>query len=110
MLQADVTRETLVLDNARVRLAASLETFAAGNLIVPTAMAALAVAGFALGYSLGPWVVPLAVVIMVLGVRAFVNSWSEALLLASMVAVTHRRPHTPGASTPSCKTLELQGH
>jgi hypothetical protein len=87
--QADVTKEALIPDNTRVRFAASLETFAAGSLIVPTAMMALAVAGFALGYSIGSWVVPLAVVIMVLGVRGFTSSWSEALLLASMVALTH---------------------
>jgi hypothetical protein len=75
-------------DTMRVRLAASLETFAAGHIIVPAAITALAVAGFALGYSLGAWVSPLAVVIMVFGVRAFTVSWSEAWLPAALVGLT----------------------
>lgn len=75
-------------DDMRARFAASLETFAAGHIIVPVAITALAVAGFALGYSLSQGVLPLAVVIMVFGVRAFSVSWSEAWWRARLVGLT----------------------
>ena len=73
----------------RTRLAGTLEMVAAGHLLLPATLTAVALVGFMLGHRLSAWVLPLATLIAVFGLRAFCGSWRKTGRIGALVAMVH---------------------
>jgi hypothetical protein len=66
-----------------------LELITAAHFLFPVALILCAVAGLVLGLRIGPLVLPLAVLIAILGLRAFGSRWRDIALAAGITVFTH---------------------
>lgn len=80
---------TFSKDRSRTELAAYLQAVTTANVFFPVVIVALGVAGFASGYRLSSWVLPLAGLVVLASLRIFTRSWRCAGVVAIIFAVLH---------------------
>ena len=85
----DTKNTTVTKIERRTELAVRLEEFALVSVLFPAAIVTLAVIVFALGGPMSAWILPVSVVLAIVGLRLFSNSWQNVTLLVSVAAVTH---------------------
>ena len=73
----------------RTKLALHFEQFALACVLFPAAIVILATIVFALGGRMGAWILPMAALIAVFGLRAFSGSGRDTALVAAFAALTH---------------------
>lgn len=74
---------------SRQRLADALEAFAAAQLLVLVAILSIAAALFAAGLTLGRFVLPVAVMFAVVGIRGITGSWQRTAPIVALSAILH---------------------
>lgn len=82
-------KSTLLQNNWRSDWAERLQALAATNVLFIVTIAALSVIGFAFGWRMTAWVLPLAGLIALLSLRAFNLSWRAVGMLALICVTIH---------------------
>lgn len=59
----------------RIQLGTFLQAVTAANILFPAAIVCLSVAGFALGFRMHGWILPVAALVTLFGLRLFTTSW-----------------------------------